>query len=102
MGGYVKKKEEDGSSPKLAEGPALVFVVRFGVGLPALPLRRFVVNVRRRAREVIGILLHHLELGLDGADLSTRAGEGQEEGGDVKKKEREKRGTDEEVGDGRI
>lgn len=63
-------------------------MVRFGVGLPALPLRRFVVNVCRRAREVVGILLHHLELGLDGADLGTRAGEGQEEGGDVKKKKR--------------
>lgn len=63
-----------GSSPKLAEGPALVFVVGFGVGLPAFPLRRFVVNVGRRTRVVVWILLHHLQLGLDGADLSARAG----------------------------
>lgn len=70
------KKWEDGSSPKLA-GPALVAVVRFGVGLPAFPLWRLVVNVGRRARvAVVWILLHHLELGLDGADLSTRAGGG--------------------------
>lgn len=75
--GGIQREREDGSSPKLAEGPALVFVVRFGVGLPAFPLRRFVVNVGRRTRVVIWILLHHLELGLDGADLSARAsGEG--------------------------
>lgn len=64
-----------GSSPKLAEGPALVIVVRFRVGLPAFPLWRFVVNIGRRARVlIIWILLHHLEFGLNGTDLSTRTG----------------------------
>lgn len=65
-----------GSSPEPAEGSALIFVVGSGVRLPALPLRRLVVNVGRRAREVIWILLHHLQLGLDGADLSAGAGGG--------------------------
>lgn len=41
----LQSREENGSSPKLAEGPALVTVVRFRVGLPSLPLRRFVVNI---------------------------------------------------------
>lgn len=72
----LQSRQEDGSSPKLAEGPALVTVVRFRVGLPALPLRRFVVNICRRARvAIIWILLHHLELGLNGTYLSARAGE---------------------------
>lgn len=62
-----------GSSPELAEGSALVFVVGSWVGLPAFPLRRLVVDVGRWTREVVWILLHHLELGLDGADLSARA-----------------------------
>lgn len=62
-----------GSSPEPAEGSALIFVVGPGVRLPALPLRRLVVDVGRRAREVVGILLHHLQLGLDGADLSAGA-----------------------------
>lgn len=43
--GGFRVGKEDGSSPKLAEGPALVTVVRFGVGLPPLPLRWFVVNI---------------------------------------------------------
>lgn len=44
-GGSRMSGEGDGSSPKLAEGPALVIVVGFRVGLPAFPLWRFVVNV---------------------------------------------------------
>lgn len=68
-----------GSSPEPAEGSALILVVG-SVRLPALPLRRLVVNVGRRAREVVRVLLHHLQLGLDGADLS--AGAGGEGGGD--------------------
>ena len=79
-----------GSSPKLAEGPALVVVVGFRVGLPSFPLWRFVVNVGRRARVVIvWVLIHHLELGLDGADFSTRAGGG--EGKQGRERERERR-----------
>lgn len=74
VGGWGQNKWEDGSSPELA-GPALVAVVWFRVGLPAFPLRRLVVNVGRRAWvAIVWILLHHLELGFDGADLSTRAG----------------------------
>lgn len=65
----------EGSSPEPAEGSALIFVVGSGVRLPALLLRGLVVDVGRRAREVIRILLHHLQLGLDGADLGARAGE---------------------------
>ena len=65
----------EGSSPEPAEGSALIFVVGSGVGLPALLLRRLVVDVGRRAREVVRILLHHLQLGLDGADLGAGAGE---------------------------
>lgn len=73
-GACIRSEGEDGSSPKLAEGPALVFVVRSGVGLPAFPLRRFVVDVGRRTSVVVWVLLHHLELCLDGADLRARAG----------------------------
>lgn len=71
---YPERGGGRGSSPELAEGPALVPVVGLGVGLPAFPLRRLVVDVGRRARVVVWILLHHLELGLDGADLGARAG----------------------------
>lgn len=75
----------EGSSPEPAEGSALMFVVGSGVGLPALLLRRLVVDVGRRAREVVRVLLHHLQLGLDGADLGAGAGRGGggEEGRDV-------------------
>lgn len=84
-GGELGQRGEEtrggrGSSAELAEGPAArSFVMRLGVRLPALPLRRLVVNVRRRPREVVGILLHHLQLGLDGSDLGARAGVGREE-----------------------
>lgn len=54
----------------------MMFVVGSGVGLPALLLRRLVVDVGRRAREVVRVLLHHLQLGLDGADLGAGAGGG--------------------------
>lgn len=71
----VRARVCEGSSPEPAEGSALIFVVGSGVRLPALLLRRLVVDVGRRAREVIRILLHHLQLGLDGADLGAGAGE---------------------------
>lgn len=79
-GGGEHRRGRRGSSAELAEGPATRgFVMRLGVRLPALPLRRLVVNVRRRPREVVGILLHHLQLGLDGSDLGACAGVGREE-----------------------
>lgn len=89
-----------GSSAELAEGPAARgFVMRLGVRLPALPLRRLVVNVRRRPREVVGILLHHLQLGLDGPDLGAGAAVGREEDGN-KRRFKVKEEEEEEVADG--
>lgn len=64
------------SSPELPEGPALVVVVWFGVRLPSLPLLWFVVNVGRRSWVFfVWILVHHLQLGLDGADFCARTKE---------------------------
>lgn len=69
-GGITFLEQEEGSSPKPTGGPAL----RSTVGLPALPLGGLVVNVWRWAPAVtIRVLLHHLQLGLNGSDLGARA-----------------------------
>lgn len=79
-GGRGEQRGGWGSSAELAEGPATRgFVMRLGVRLPAFPLWWLVVNIRRRPREVVGIVLHHLQLGLDGSDLGAGAGVGRTE-----------------------
>lgn len=70
-----RERGSRGSSPEPSEGSAVVL----GVGLPPLLLGRLVVDVGGGPRVLLlGVVLHHLELGLDRPDLSTRA----EVGGD--------------------